>query len=111
MVESVDADVTEIETYRHLFSVLEKFELSKLGVSHIKDVAPSYFAGAYEDTNEKKSDRAWYLILEDLSDTHHIEDFNVGLNPDQVKIFSQHFALLHERWDGKMPFKLLFIPD
>ena len=54
-------------------------------MAEIDNFAPTYFGG---ECNMDPENRGFYLIIEDMSDTHELLDFNIGLTYDQVWFLS-----------------------
>lgn len=99
-------DVTEIETYRIILPELEKLQRAKINEEHERFIMNNFYIGKkyciknewpvrispflyFGDYDLSPDTRAWCIILEDLSDTHFMKDFNEGLSLHQVLI--DHF--------------------
>ena len=75
--------VSEIESYRRLFEDLRQFErehCKKCDSDEISSVVPLMYAGEYL----KGQERAYFIILEDLSPDYQMMDFNKGLTMEQL---------------------------
>ncbi len=86
-------DVTEIESYGTLFNDLEQFEMEQTGKSNIRSILPEMISAEY--VNDPTSERAFYLLLKDLSPEFQMRDFNQGLSLEEVCCSLRALAQYH----------------
>ena len=91
-IENHPLDKIEIQTYDKTLPMLQSFEKQEMGTMKLQEMTCRYFGGKY--CLDKES-RGFYLILEDISDTHQMPNLDKGLTDDQVVDSLRKLAYFH----------------
>lgn len=91
-IENNALDEREVKIYKNLFSQLELFEKKELGRSEINSIHCKFWDG---NSCQDKSNRGFYVILEDISDEFKMPDFDQGLKDEEIIDSLHNLAYFH----------------
>ena len=92
IIENHPLDSIEIKTYEKTLPRLQSFELEEMGTNKLEDMTCQFFGGK---SSLAKESRGFYVILEDIGDTHHMPNLDKGLTDIQVIDSLRKLAYFH----------------
>ena len=92
IIENHPLDSIEIKTYEKTLPMLQAFELKEMGTNKLQGMTCRFFGGK---SSLAKESRGFYVILEDIGDTHHMPNLDKGLSDIQVMDSLRKLAYFH----------------